>query len=303
MHQRMKRLGLAAVALAIVFVLLRGRTIEHMAFIGTYHWEMPGNPRLGGLSALEVSADGQSFLALSDRPAFFRGHFVRAAKGGAIIGIERVSMVRPVSDRQRYLDELNGDSEGLAMLPDGRFYMSLEGHHALNLFLPDDPEARWVDAPAHFFDPMPPNKGMEALALDGQGRPIAIPEGWDDYTVPIPVLRLEGDGTWSIPYTLPRHGLYRPVGADLGPDGRLYLLERRYFPLLGFSSRLRSFSLGPDGASDERLLLRSRFGQFDNLEGVSLWQDAAGAIRITMVSDDNFRMVQQTQFVEYRLGR
>jgi len=39
----------------------------------------------------------------------------------------------------------------------------------------------------------------------------------------------------------------------------------------------------------------------DNLEGVSVWRDADGALRATLVSDDNFRFLQQTEIVEYLL--
>jgi hypothetical protein len=39
----------------------------------------------------------------------------------------------------------------------------------------------------------------------------------------------------------------------------------------------------------------------DNLEGLSVWRDDQGVLHATMISDDNFIFVQQTQIVEYRL--
>jgi hypothetical protein len=48
-------------------------------------------------------------------------------------------------------------------------------------------------------------------------------------------------------------------------------------------------------------VLETKTGDFDNLEGISVWRDATGAIRVTMVSDDNFMFFQQTQLVEFSL--
>ena len=52
----------------------------------------------------------------------------------------------------------------------------------------------------------------------------------------------------------------------------------------------------------ERMKLQSGIGQHDNLEGISVWQDASGAIRLTMIADDNFNFFQKTELVEYRLS-
>ncbi len=86
-------------------------------------------------------------------------------------------------------------------------------------------------------------------------------------------------------------------GADVGPDGMLYVLERD-FAVFGFRSRVRRFAR--DG-SDETVILESRTGQHDNLEGISVWRDAAGDIRITMVADDNFGAFQRNEIVDYRV--
>jgi hypothetical protein len=39
-----------------------------------------------------------------------------------------------------------------------------------------------------------------------------------------------------------------------------------------------------------------------NLEGLAVWQDALGTIRLTMLSDDNFNSFQRSEFVEYRVA-
>jgi hypothetical protein len=96
-------------------------------------------------------------------------------------------------------------------------------------------------------------------------------------------------------------GAFLPVGADLGPDGRLYLLERRFHGLGGFASRLRRVVLQEGGVARGETLFQTRPGQFGNLEGLAIWRDGAGALRATLISDDNFLPVLGTELVEVRL--
>ena len=64
---------------------------------------------------------------------------------------------------------------------------------------------------------------------------------------------------------------------------------------------VRSFVVGDRGLSDEKTVLQTPIGLHDNLEGLSVWRDGAGDIRLTMVSDDNFIALQRTELVEYRV--
>jgi hypothetical protein len=70
---------------------------------------------------------------------------------------------------------------------------------------------------------------------------------------------------------------------------------------LGFSNRVRSFALGPNAFTGERLEMQSAAGTHDNLEGIAVWQDRRGDIRLTMISDDNFFWAQRSEIVEYRV--
>jgi len=81
-----------------------------------------------------------------------------------------------------------------------------------------------------------------------------------------------------------------------GPDGQLYVLERDFLGI-GFRSRVRRFDLT---GGNEQILLETRLRQHDNLEGISIWQDDQG-VRMTLISDDNYRAFQRTEIVEYRL--
>jgi len=146
------------------------------------------------------------------------------------------------------------------------------------------------------FAAMQANAALEAIAIGPDGALYALAERSGRAERPFPVYRFR-EGIWDVPFTIPRRGAFLVSGADIGPDGRLFLLERD-FAGIGFRSRVRSFDLT---GGDERVELQSSVGQFDNLEGLAVWQDGQG-IRLTMISDDNQNWFQQTEIVEYRLA-
>ena len=146
---------------------------------------------------------------------------------------------------------------------------------------------------------LPLNGSLEPLAVDARGALYTLPErGPRDQ--PLKVYRYR-DGRWDQPFSLPRKGALVPVGADFGPDGRFYLLERDFSGILGFSSRVRRFAFGPHGPDAGETLFQTAPGRHDNLEGIAVWRDPAGHIRLTMVSDDNFSLFQRTELVDYVL--
>jgi hypothetical protein len=144
------------------------------------------------------------------------------------------------------------------------------------------------------------NSSLEALAIDDNGWLYTLPERSGTLDTPFPVYRFQ-DGTWDQPFSLPRDGLYLAVAADFGPDDRLYLLERQFHGLLGFQSRVRRFVVTGNAIDAGEVVLETTTGQHGNQEGLSVWRDGTGTLRLTMVSDDNFRFFLRTSLVEYRI--
>lgn len=245
----------------------------------------------GGFSGLEVGADGTSFWTISDRGELLRGHFSRD-RGGQIIAVsvDARSTLRDVDGQpaEAYLP----DSEGLALHDDGRFYVSFEGAARVWAYARPNEQAAWLPQHPAFRD-MQLNASLEALAIGPDGALYTIPERTGAADLDYPVYRYR-DGAWTAPFGLPRRGGYLVVGADIGPDGRLYVLERQA-GLFGFQSRLRRFSL--DGSGEQTVFV----GAFDNLEGVAIWRNGAGRLIATMISDDNFLPIQRTLLVEVAL--
>ncbi len=265
-------------------------------FVGSYTWSERGRG-FGGFSGLEVWDGGARFLALSDRGGVVEGRLLRV--DGAIAGVSALP-VHPLHDTKGApLRRSDTDSEGLARRDDGRIFVSFEGRHRVWVYDGRQSPARPI--PQHpDFDGLQPNSGLEALAIDASGALYTLPERSGRKRRPFPVYRY-ADGAWTQPFDIPRRDEYLPVGADFGPDGRFYLLERHFAGIFGFRNRVRSFAFTDAGAVDERVLLETRSGQHDNLEGLAVWRDTAGDIRLTMISDDNFRPFQRTELVEYRL--
>lgn len=264
-------------------------------YLGSYTWQNE-DPRFGGFSGLALSDDGSAFVAVSDRGGIVSGTIDR--QDGQITAMASGAIVALRDAGGRVLDEFDADGEGLAVTPVGAIYLSFEANHRVYGVDPETGILQPVPQP-QAFQSLQRNSGLEALATDGRGHLIALPERSGKLDRPFPVYRFDGK-SWSQPYAVPRRGAFLPVGADTGPDGRFYLLERRFNGLF-FATRVRSFAFGDVALEDERTLLETFPGRHDNLEGLSVWRDDAGRIRITMISDDNFRRFQRTELVEYAL--
>jgi hypothetical protein len=253
--------------------------------------------RFGGFSGLAMRDGGETLVAISDRAAWATARLARSA--GRLTGIELTGIGPLHGISGAPLGGEDVDAEGLAVDARGRAWISFEAFHRVRRY--DRLDSPAADVPAHrAFPGLQNNSGLEALAIDDEGTLYAIPERSGALERPFPVFRLR-DGKWDRRLSLRRDGTFLPVGADFGPDGRLYLLERDFRFPLGFATRIRSFGPGRDRFEDEATLLQTRIGELDNMEGIAVWRDPAGAIRITLISDDNFLALQRTMVVEYLL--
>ena len=233
-----------------------------------------------GLSGLHVGEGGASLLALDDR-SFLHGAAI-LREGGRPVGIGPATehALRQADGRPMYAH----DSEGMAVLPDGRVAVSYEGLNAIFLH---DPANRWIgpplDRPVRLVR-LSKNEGLEALAAFPDGGLLAISEAsrFGRHLV----WRIDADGGWRPIGGLRSPGPFRPVGADIGPDGRLWLLERAWHLPLRFATRVRTLRVEPDRLSDPRTVLETRVGEWGNFEGISV-RAAPGGTVVALVSDDN----------------
>jgi hypothetical protein len=288
-------LGAAGALAALVLVAAAGDPAPGQAvWLGTHDWTM-NNDRFGGMSAIEIDPDGFGFVAVSDRGSILAGTLQRDA-AGRITGVTAGALGALRGRDDGALGDGRTDSEGLAIAPDGTIYISFEIAPRLLRYHRLHGPAEILPIPRDF-SRMPFNSALEALAIAPDGALYTMPEESLRNDGAFTVYRFR-NGAWDQPFLLPPDGPFLPVGADFGPDGRFYLLERK-LGILGFSSRVRRFVLTGDSIDAGETLLQTEPGAHGNLEGIGVWRDAEGRLRLTMIADNNFKSFMATQIVEY----
>lgn len=257
-------------------------------------WTQP-DPWFGGFSGIEVSNNGHQITLISDRATLVVTDMIR--ENGKLRAMQLRNQVSLADADGTALGEDQSDPEGLAIDVNGRAFVSFEhDHRVARLNLETGRVSESTRSPD--FKNFILNSGLEALAVHPDGTLYTLPESSGGKNTPFPVFAFV-QNEWQVVQHVKRQGPFMPVGADFDDDGLFYLLERAVTPL-GFRSRIRRF----DFASKERreeTLITTNPGRYDNLEGISVWKDKAGQTFLTLISDDNFLSIQQTQIVEFLL--
>lgn len=293
-----RRLAGALIAALAAGAALWGQAQEpgRATHLGSTRWHEDGD-WFGGLSGLDLSPDGARFVAITDRATLITGQLQRDA-AGVVAQVVTQSVTPLLDSKGQALSGRNTDAEGLALLPGGGIAVSFEGNGRVMIHDPPAGPARFAGDPSGF-GRLQVNSGLEALAIDPAGRLVTLPERSGSEKLPFPVWRLD-NGRWRRAFQIDRQGSFLVVGADYGPDGRLYVLERA-FTGFGFASRLRRFPAAAQGIQQGEVLISTSTGTHDNLESVAIWRDAQGRLRATLVSDDNFHLLQRSELVDYLL--
>ena len=272
----------SAAALILAFLLASCAPPEGVIYLGRHALALE-DPRAGGFSGLELDATGTRLVAVSDRGTLLEARLRR--EDGRVAGLSEVRLTDLPGEGARA-----PDAEGLARLGD-RLWISYEGparvaRHGGGTLPRPKAFAAW-----------PENRGPEALAVDGAGRLYTLPETAEGGAFP---LYRFADGRWRRLGRLPRDGGFVPVGADFDDAGRLYILERAFVGL-GFQSRVRRVRPEDRPLAPETVLPATAPGRHGNLEGLAVWRDGAGRLRLTMIADDNFLALQRSEIVDYAL--
>jgi hypothetical protein len=286
------------VGAAVLFGLV-GSTSPPMppGFLSAYHWQSD-DPQFGGFSAIALDAWGNEFITVSDRGFYTSGQLIRDADD--LISQVVVTPIRKLRDEDGSPLVVDAsDSEGLAIAADGTAFVSFERWIRVARYAAISGPNVWLPTPPAF-QTLLPNASLESLAIDVEGTLYTLPERPINGARSFPVYRFN-HGVWDQPFAIPMRGFFLAVDADIGPDGKFYLLEREFHGFAGFASRVRRFTIGQTALTNEETLMQSLPGQHDNLEGLSVWRDAAGHLRLTMISDDNKVFLQRTEIVEYRV--
>jgi hypothetical protein len=263
----------------------------------------------GGISALRVGADGQSFISVTDKGHWLRGRIVyRGSTPIAITDAEMAPILgqdrRPLKNRGWY------DTESLAV-DGGTLYVGIERVHRIVRFDygRDGLLARGIPIPVPLgFRSLPSNGSLECLVMPPQGGPlggtlIAVSEKGLDARGNIQSFLIGGGADGS--FSLKRTDDFDVSDCALTPNGKLLILERRFSWTSGLAMRIRSVpltALKPGATVDGPELISASMGyEIDNMEGLSVHRAPDGALVLTLVSDDNFSPLQRTVLLQFTL--
>jgi hypothetical protein len=155
---------------------------------------------------------------------------------------------------------------------------------------------------------LPFNKGLEALVWVPKGLPlagtlIAISErGLDSHGNLIAFLV---GGPAPGQFSVRRTENFDVSDAVLLPSGDLLVLERKFSLFVGVGIRIRRIalkSIAPGALVDGPSIFNADLGrEIDNMEGIDAHVTEAGDTVLTMVSDDNFSLIQRTLLLQFTL--
>jgi hypothetical protein len=263
----------------------------------------------GGLSGLRLDARGERFIAISDKAGWFTGRIVY--KGREMTGLDDVEASpilgpdgKPITSRGWF------DTEAIAL--DGALvYVGLE---RVNQILRFDFTKGFTRAHGELIQlplgvrKLPYNKGIEALVMVPKGLPmagtlIAISERGLDAQGNITAFLIGGKSLAL--FSIRRTDNFDVSDAVLLPSGGLLLLERKFSWLGGIGIRIRRIalgSIGPGAVADGPAIFEADLGnEIDNLEGIDAHVTAEGDTVLTLVSDDNFSMIQRNLLLQFTL--
>ena len=263
----------------------------------------------GGISAIHVEPDGSHFLSLTDNGSWLRGRIVY--EDGKPVGIADAEMApilgpdgRPLAARGWF------DTESLAET-EGTLYVGIERVEKIVRFdyARDGLRARGkpIKVPDDF-KTFRFNKSLECLAVPPPGSPLA------GQLIVVTERSLDAQGNHRS-YLLngnrvARFSVKRSDDFDVSdcailPPADLLLLERNYAPLRGVAMRIRRIPLRlikPDKLIDGKPLIVADLAyQIDNMEGIAVHRNAAGETILTLVSDDNFSVIQRNLLLQFVL--
>ena len=252
----------------------------------------------GGFSGIVTQNGGSEALVITDKSFFFVLELQRD-ENDILTGYSVVRKGQILSSKGEKLTGRNTDSESIVIDANNNYFISFESNHRIMMHAEVGGKGSFV--PKHpLFRKLYVNKGIETLAIDNDNRLIAIPEKPPSGISNIPIFRLQNN-KWEIIKYIEIKDSFLVTDAVVLPQGLLLILERKFSWTQGFKTRFRLISLDKFDNRAPITVFTSTANQFDNLEGMALWKDKKGAVRILTVSDDNFHPLQQSELREFFL--
>lgn len=261
------------------------------------------NPDFGGLSALEISPDGDRILAVTDKGFWFRAEL--SYQDGDLSGIRNAELYPLRGLDGEPLDGKSwSDSESLARLGPDSVVVAFERHHRLWRYDGDITQARptAITVPPAFAR-LTDNGGIESLTRLCDGNLLAIAERSRTEQGHVDAWLQSGTGWAHLTY--PVEGGLRPTGATTLPGCDILVVERSFSVIAGLGIRIMRIPAGAirRGAAlaPREVANMTQAATIDNFEGVAARRNERGETLVYIVSDDNFSPLQRSLLVMYRL--
>lgn len=263
----------------------------------------------GGFSAIRVAPDGEHFVSLTDKGRWLTARIIH--ERDRPIGIAEATMAPMLGPDGRTLAARGWyDTESLAER-DGWFYVGIE---RVNRIVRFDFAHQGLLARAEVVavppgvSHLPNNKGLEALAFaprNGKlaGALMAFSERGLDANGNLKAFLIGGATPGE--FSVRRRDDFDVSDSATLPSGDVLLLERRFNWWSGIAMRLRRIAIAdiaPGTLVDGIDLLFADMGyQIDNMEGLGVHADSNGDTVLTLISDDNFSLLQRTVLLQFKL--
>jgi hypothetical protein len=272
------------------------------------------NQDFGGLSGLDMEADGKGFVAISDEGHWLTGQLTYDGKAPS--GMANVRQGPILGTGGRALDKKRDlDAEACAILDGtlarGTVLIGFERNHRIGKFPVVDrviqPPTGYIKLPDEARR-MRANLGLEAMSvLRGgpyKGSVIALSERFPEPSGNhVGWLWVNGEPKR---FTLTNIGGFDITDVNSLADGTILILERRFRWTEGVQLQLRLIKpaeLQPGALMQGEMLLSADMGyDIDNMEGLGVHRTPAGETILTLISDDNFnRFLQRTILLQFAL--
>jgi hypothetical protein len=283
------------------------------------------DPRFGGLSYLEVSADGRTFVALSDGGYRFHGELIYDARG-RLRGILRTRIEALQHLKENFFQrDAECECEAVTRAPKGGLVIAYDRGRRLLVY----PDSRGAPRPMIAPKDLAKTGGIRAIALMPDNRFFALAEVLDDgYGLPG---WIGGEDSWArLTYTTcaqriedllhrveaaaclsrssgpPRRDIeeFRAAGATTLPGGDILVVERGFPYVATRLRRVRAENIKPGANLEaEQLAVLEGALPFQNVQGISARQTGTAETVIYLVTDDNYTGPQPTALTMFELLR
>ncbi len=264
--------------------------------------------RFGGFSGIALDKKGQSFVAISDRGRWFTGKLLYKNSFLSGIGNTAISRIRTPKNTNYYRD-----AEALAPWSrkgiNGPLIIGFERRERIARY------KTLSSRPKRLGLPKAVATGKYNGEMEAIGRFYSGPaRGW---LLAISEDNLDKNGNlkawmWKNrtirAFSIKRHSNYLVTGLAVMPDGKSFVTIERSFSLPYLPGMaIRQFKTADIGKSRPvagKLLFEGRQPSYaiDNMEGIAVHRHKDGKLRLTVISDDNFkRSIQSTLIMQFEM--